>query len=73
MIEMSENYIRNKGFKEVRVRCQGTSARIEVPSEQIQNFVLSYKKDELVNYFMKLGFKSISLDLEGLVSGKLNR
>ena len=73
MIEMSEDYIRNIGFKEVRVRCQGASARIEIPSEQIQNFLQSCKKDKLVNYFMKLGFKSISLDLEGLVSGKLNR
>ncbi len=73
MIEKAENYIKGIGIKNVRVRCQGTSARIEIPSEQINEFIKSYKREELVNFFLKIGFKSISLDLEGLVSGKLNR
>ena len=73
MIERAEDYIRKIGIDDVRVRCQGTSARIEIPSDQIQKFIESYKRNELVNFFFKLGFKSTSLDLEGLVSGKLNR
>mgnify|MGYP001179970549 CR=1 FL=1 len=73
MIEKAEEYIKKIGIKEVRVRCQGTSARIEIPKDQIQNFINSYKRDELINYFFEIGFKSASLDLEGLVSGKLNR
>jgi uncharacterized protein len=30
-------------------------------------------RDELVRAFLDLGFTAVSLDLEGLVSGKLNR
>jgi len=73
MIEEAEEYIRNIGIKDVRVRCQGTSARIEIPKDEIKTFINSYNRDELIKFFFKLGFKSASLDLEGLVSGKLNR
>ncbi len=73
MIEKAEEYIRNFGIKEVRVRCQGTSARIEIPKDEIKTFVNLYNREELIKFFFKLGFKSASLDLEGLVSGKLNR
>jgi len=73
MVEEAEKYIISMGFKEVRVRCQGTSARIEIPSDEIHKFINSYQRDEFVKFFFELGFKSTSLDLEGLVSGKLNR
>tara|TARA_Y100001978_G_C23688155_1_gene433103 strand:- start:1686 stop:2510 length:825 start_codon:yes stop_codon:yes gene_type:complete len=73
MIEKAEAYIRQCGIDDVRVRCQGTSARIEIPSDKIQYFIQSYKREELVNFFFEIGFKSTCLDLEGLVSGKLNR
>ena len=73
MIEEAEEYIKNFGIKEVRVRCQGTSARIEIPKDEIQTFINLYNRDELIKFFFKIGFKSASLDLEGLVSGKLNR
>ena len=73
MIEEAEEYIKNFGIKEVRVRSQGTSARIEIPKNEIKTFINSYNRDELIKFFLKLGFKSASLDLEGLVSGKLNR
>ena len=68
-----EAYVREMGIEDVRVRCQGTSARIEIPEEDIQNFIVNYRKEALLNYFFKLGFKCVSLDLEGLISGKLNR
>ncbi len=73
MIEEAEGFIKKFGIKEVRVRCQGTSARIEIPKDEIKTFINLYNRDELINFFFKLGFKSASLDLEGLVSGKLNR
>ena len=73
MIERAETYIRKSGIKEVRVRCQGTSARIEIPYDQIQKFITTYRREELLNFFFEIGFKSVSLDLEGLISGKLNR
>ena len=73
MIEEGEAYVRKMGIKEVRVRCQGASARIEIPENEINKFINSYKNEALLDHFFKIGFKCISLDLEGLVSGKLNR
>ena len=73
MIERAEEYIRKIGINDVRVRCQGTSARIEIPCDQIQEFLETYRREELIDFFLEIGFKSVSLDLEGLISGKLNR
>ena len=73
MIEEGEAYVRKMGIEEVRVRCQGASARIEIPENEINKFINIYKNEALLDHFFKIGFKCISLDLEGLVSGKLNR
>ena len=73
MIEKAEEYIKKIGIQDVRVRCQGTSARIEIPCDQIKTFIRTYRREELLNFFFEIGFKSVSLDLEGLISGKLNR
>jgi len=73
MIEKAEEYIRKMGIRDVRVRCQGTSARIEIPFDKIQKFISTYRREKLLNFFFELGFKSVCLDLEGLISGKLNR
>ena len=37
------------------------------------DFFNKYNFDELVQFFYNLGFNCTSLDLEGLISGKLNR
>ena len=51
MIEEAEEYIKNFGIKEVRVRCQGASARIEIPKDEIQTFINLYNRDELIKFF----------------------
>ena len=73
MVEKAEEYLRKGGLSEVRVRCQGSTARIEIPQNELKNFLNKYNLNELVNYFSNLGFNCTSLDLEGLISGKLNR
>ncbi len=72
-IGLAEAWIINLGFKSVRVRSQGLSGRIELPSNDIENFLQSVQKDKIVKYFLSIGFTSVSIDLEGLISGKLNR
>jgi len=69
----AEIWIRNKGFADVRVRSYSSMAKIELPENQIDSFILGIERKELIRYFMSLGFKSVSIDLEGLISGKLNR
>ena len=73
MVEKAEEYIKKGGISEVRVRCQGSTARIEIPKDELKIFCKEYDFHELVNYFSNLGFNCTSLDLEGLISGKLNR
>ena len=72
-IALAEEWIINQGFSKVRVRSQGLSARIELPEDDINNFLKNIDRNKLVKYFLSLGFHSISLDLEGLISGKLIR
>ena len=72
-IALAEEWIINQGFHKVRVRSQGLSARIELPQKEINNFLQIIQRDEIVKYFLSIGFNSISIDLEGLISGKLNR
>jgi len=73
MVEKAEEYLKECGLSEVRVRCQGSTARIEIPQDELKHFFIKYNFSELVQYFSNLGFNCTSLDLEGLVSGKLNR
>ena len=73
MVEKAEEYLKLGGLSEVRVRCQGTTARIEIPKKEFEHFFNKYNLNELVQYFTNLGFNCTSLDLEGLISGKLNR
>ncbi len=61
------------GFPEVRVRSQGLAARIELPEKQIKLFLVNFNRKEVIDYFLSIGFTSVSIDLEGLISGKLNR
>ena len=73
MVEKAEEYIKKGGISEVRVRCQGLTARIEIPKDKINTFFEKYELNKLVSHFSNIGFNCTSLDLEGLVSGKLNR
>ena len=72
-IALAEEWIINEGFSKVRVRSQGLSARIELPSNDIDLFLKIIERKKLIKYFLSLGFHSISIDLEGLISGKLTR
>ena len=72
-IASAEEWIINKGFSQVRVRSQGLSARIELPEHEIDKFLKIIERKKLIQYFLSLGFNSVSIDLEGLISGKLTR
>jgi uncharacterized protein len=69
----AERYLRKLGLKNLRVRSEGDSARIELPPEQIKEFVLITDLPALVTAFQEFGFIYVNLDLEGYRSGKLNQ
>ena len=73
MVEKAEEYLKEGGLSVVRVRCQGSTARIEIPKDELKHFFNKYNFNELVQYFSNLGFNCTSSNLEGLISLKLNR
>ena len=73
MIERAEDFLRQRGFKPLRVRYhRGEVARIEVAPDALDRFADEQFRRELVEHFKSLGFKYVSLDLEGFRSGSLN-
>lgn len=69
----AEVYLRQLGLKNLRVRSEGDTARIEIPSEQIKEFILTTNLPQLVSALQEYGFVYVTLDLEGYRSGKLNQ
>ena len=68
-----ERYLRQLGLKNLRVRSEGETAKIELPPEQIKEFILTHDLPQLVAAFQSFGFLYVTLDLEGYKSGKLNQ
>ena len=71
-VARSERYLRQLGQRHLRVRSVGDTARIELPPDRIQNFVLTTDLPALVAALQSYGFTYVTLDLEGYRSGKLN-
>jgi pyridinium-3,5-biscarboxylic acid mononucleotide sulfurtransferase len=69
----AEIYLRRLGYSNLRVRSEGDTARIELPPEQIKEFVLTTDLTAVVSAFQSFGFIYVTLDLEGYRSGKLNQ
>ena len=73
----AEAWLLAQGWSRVRVRSQGQTARIELPADQLPGALLQWadtpQREALVQAFLDLGFSAVGLDLEGLISGKLNR
>ena len=71
-VEQAEDFLRQLGFVEFRVRHHGDLTRIEVPSSHIQQITQPDYRDKIVKRFKELGFHYVSLDMQGFRSGSLN-
>ena len=72
MIYSAECYIRSLGFEQFRVRLQDGIARIELIPADIQKFIENGIKDKVSEKLHALGFKYVSLDLDGYRLGSMN-
>ena len=73
-IEQAEHWLRLQGLSELRVRLhQDELARIEVPKDQIGFLVQLDSDGKMTRVFQDLGFKFVTIDLEGFRSGSMNR
>jgi pyridinium-3,5-biscarboxylic acid mononucleotide sulfurtransferase len=73
MVEAAEAFLSDQGFSGVRVRHHGSVARIEAPFAAMDGMTCTEKRQEIVERLRQIGFEHIALDLEGYVSGKMNR
>ena len=72
-IEAAEAYLKALGLRDCRVRLhEGELARIEVPVTEVARLAAPGVRDGLARRFRELGFKFVTLDLEGFRSGSLN-
>lgn len=72
-IEAAEEFLRGLGYRVCRVRLhEGELARIEVPAEGLARLAEPAVRELLTKHLRELGFRYVTLDLEGFRSGSLN-
>ncbi len=69
-IEVAEEYIRDLGFYNVRVRVHNDIARLEVDKKDFIKFMEI--NEQVIDKMKELGFVYITLDLEGFRSGSMD-
>jgi pyridinium-3,5-biscarboxylic acid mononucleotide sulfurtransferase len=72
MIEQAESMLCEKGFPGVRVRIHGDIARIECLPGYMEKLIHNPEREHIVSNLKKIGFRYVSLDLEGYRTGSLN-
>jgi len=73
MIDQAEQWLRGLGLRVLRVRYhKGDMARVEVPPDDLPRLLDPAVRPEMIRAFLALGFKYVTLDLEGFRSGSLN-
>ncbi|MFQ5449342.1 MAG: ATP-dependent sacrificial sulfur transferase LarE [Nitrospinaceae bacterium] len=72
MIERAEDFLVLLGFCQVRVRHHGDVARIELEKKDIPRFFSGGHCESVQEQFKEIGFKYITLDIEGFRSGRMN-
>lgn len=72
MVEQAEDYLRTLGFHDLRVRCHGNLARIEVNPQEIHLIAASLRTD-ILQKLQKIGFTFVTVDLKGYSTGSMNK
>jgi uncharacterized protein len=71
-VERGEDALRQLGFRQLRVRHHGDIVRIEIAREELERALSPEMAAEFTRIFKELGFKFVTLDLEGFRSGSMN-
>jgi uncharacterized protein len=72
VVEKGEDAVRALGFRQFRVRHHGEIVRIEVSREELARALDPAMASQFTSLFKSLGFKFVTLDLEGFRSGSMN-
>ena len=72
MIEEAENFLFDKGYAGTRVRIHDDVARIECFNDFIEKIIINPDRKLITERLKEIGFKYISLDMEGYRTGSMN-
>ena len=72
IVEQGEDALRALGFRQFRVRHHGEIVRIEIARDELPRALDSGMAATFTATFKALGFKFVTLDLEGFRSGSMN-
>lgn len=72
-IEKAEDVLRREGLRQIRVRHHDTIARIETDEAGARRLLDPEVRDRVARELRKLGYAYVTLDLQGYVTGSLNR
>lgn len=72
VVEKGEDALRALGFHQFRVRHHGDIVRIEISRDELPRALTTKMAEEFTRVFKALGFKFVTLDLEGFRSGSMN-
>jgi uncharacterized protein len=72
VVEQGEDALRSLGFHQFRVRHHGDIVRIEIAADEMPRALAIGMAAEFARIFKALGFKFVTLDLEGFRSGSMN-
>jgi uncharacterized protein len=71
-VEIGEEELKELGFRQFRTRFHGELVRIEIAPEELPNALNPEMAVKLTSVFKRLGYKYVTLDLEGYRQGSLN-
>jgi uncharacterized protein len=71
-VEDGEEFLRSLGFVEFRVRVHGETVRLEIARGELDKIFNTEVREAAVAEFKRLGFRYITLDLEGFRTGSMN-
>jgi uncharacterized protein len=71
-VDRGEEILREFGFREFRVRHHDQLVRLEIAQSEMDRVLRKDLLDDLAKRFRELGFKYVTLDLEGFRSGSMN-
>lgn len=72
-VEKAEKFLGEFGLRELRVRNHGDIARIEVNEDDMHILLEPQNRRKITEALKAIGFSFVSLDLEGYISGSMNR
>ncbi len=71
-VDRGEEILREMGFREFRVRHHDNLVRLEIAPAEMERALRLDVVDDFARRFRELGFKFVTLDLQGFRSGAMN-